>query len=78
MQKHFKAVDTVFVQNTVDPEIFVRILFLRIALKTYLRCLNLQLGHDLPMSVIDRVTEMRSFAKNKTLAKISEFTVIMS
>ena len=36
--------------NTVNREIFARILFLRIALKSYLR-----LGHDLPISVNKRV-----------------------
>ena len=46
---------------------------------------NLRLGHDLPISVNDRVispfredfifTKLAKFRKNKTLAKISEFTV---
>ena len=39
----------------VNLEIFARILFSRIALKTYLGSLNLQLGHDLPISVNDRL-----------------------
>ena len=45
---------------------------------------NLLLGHDLPISVNDRVispfcddfifTKLRKFRENKTLLKISEFT----
>ena len=50
---------------------------------TYLRSLNSQLGHDLPISVIDRVIPQfwkdfffhEKFRENKILAKISEFTV---
>ena len=42
--------------------------------------LNLRLGHDLPISVNDRVIlpfceHISTLAKNKTLTKISEFTV---
>ena len=74
--------------DTVNSEIFARILFSRIALKHIFATLNKNLcqGRDLLMSVNDRVispicgefifTQLSAkFRENKTLAKISEFTV---
>ena len=44
------------VGNTVNPEIFARILFSQIALKKYLKQVKYsRLGHDLPISVNNRV-----------------------
>ena len=66
----------------VHPEIFARTLFSRIALKdiAYLRRSNSLLGHDLPISVTDRVISpfredflftklLRSFVKIKASRK---------
>ena len=39
----------------VNPEVFARNLFSRITLRPYLLRLNLRLGHDLPISLIERV-----------------------
>ena len=67
------------ISYTLNPEIFARILFPRIALKDLLSLL----GYDLHISVVDRVIspfrEDFIFTKPriyKTLAKISEFTVL--
>ena len=66
---------------TVNPEIFVRILFLRIALKdifvmleiTYIskRLVILAFCEDFIF------TKYAKFRENKTLSKISEFTVYL-
>ena len=72
------------------PEIFARVLFSRIALKDILAKFKLPLGHDLPISVIDRVISrgfcfLRNFAymriqfhEKKTPAKISQLTVVFA
>ena len=58
--------------HTVNPEILARILFSRMGLKD-----NSRLWHDLPISVNDRIISpfLEDFRENKTLAKISGFTV---
>ena len=73
--------------DTVNPEIFARILFSRIASKDIFATLKSRLGHDLPRSVNDKVispfredfifTKLRicKVSRKKTLAKISGFTV---
>ena len=75
--------------NTVDSEIFARILFFDNCIKRLISDVkNSLLRQDLPTSINDRVilpfregfifTKLRSYAKfreNKVLAKISEFTV---
>ena len=71
--------------NTVNSETFAIILFSRISLKDIFATFkNLRQGHDLPISVNSRVllsfresfifTKLRLW-ENKTLKKISEFTV---
>ena len=74
--------------NSVNHEICVIILFSRIALKDILATRTIRESPDLPISVINRVIWQfrdtlfsRNFAyakfrENKTLAKISEFTVL--
>ena len=64
----------------------MRILFSKITLKHIFATFKiLQLGHDLPTSVNDRVNSpichgliFMKFRKNKALAKISKFTVYLS
>ena len=68
---------------TVNPEIFMIILFLPIALKDILATLKiLRLEHDLPISVINRVRpirqdfifmKLRSFAKLKPMRKYVQY-----
>ena len=72
---------------TVNPEIFARILFSRIELKDIFDAKYSRLGHDLPLSVNDRVispfledfwriliSRYAKFRENKTLVKNSNFT----
>ena len=61
----------------------MRILFWRIALRHICDIKNSQLGHDLPISVNDRIIfpfgkNYAKFHENKTLTKISEFTVTIN
>ena len=66
--------------STVNSEIFVQTLFSRIALNVIYGMLKkMRIGHDLPVSVNDRVIS-RGFYFHKTslmrsFAKISKFTV---
>ena len=72
--------------STVNLEIFARILYSRIVFKDI--AIKSHLRHDLPTSVNNRVilpfrmgfifTKLRIFRKNKTIAKISKFTVLKS
>ena len=59
-------------RNTVNSETFAIILFMRIAIKDIFAKLKSRLGHDYPISVKDKVIVRN---QNKSLAKISEFTV---
>ena len=70
--------------GTVNSEIFARVLFSQKELKVIFATLKnfLLLGHDLQVSVNDRVIAQNredliftKFRENKNLAKISEFTV---
>ena len=76
-------------RNTVNPEIFARIIFFTNSFKRHsCGAKNLGLVHVLPISVINRVispfcedfifAKLRIYAKfreNKSVAKISDFTV---
>ena len=69
----------------VELPLFARILFSQIALKNICDVKKSRLGHDLPLSVNDRMisplregfilAKYAKFRENKTLANISEFTV---
>ena len=68
--------------DTVYLEIFMRILFSQIAVKGHIcNAKNSRLGHDLAISVDNSDFAFcegfifKKFQENKTLAKISEFTV---
>ena len=69
--------------NTVNSEIFARILFSRIALKGHIWDIrNSRLGHDIPISVNDRVIlpfhEGFNFTEIKTLAEIKPLRIFFS
>ena len=74
--------------STVNPQIFMRILFSQIALKRHIcDAKNFRLGHDFPILVISPFCEdfiftklhicfaFAKFFENKTFVKISKFTV---
>ena len=69
------------VQQTVNSEIFARnFIFVKSVKKHIYDVENLQLRHASPISVNDRVIFpfRENFGKNKTLEKISEFTVLLN
>ena len=76
------------IYDTVNTEILARILFTNSVKRYICDAIKLRLGHVLPLSVNDRVTSAflkgfiftnfayAKFRENKTLEKISEFTVV--
>ena len=71
---------TKILKDTVNLEIFTRILFSRIALRDICYVEILQLGHDSPIiskrqSDFSYFRAYAKFCKNKTHPKISGFTV---